>query len=206
MVRLFVDAIILIIVFLLLLYVIPQINNTKYEFYFLNSLVALTPAYIMQLLVLFAAFMALAYEIRKHFKWEPVVKDKISVYNDLFKLTPYEFEQYIAGIFRRMGYWAQVTSKSEGTDGGDYGADIIAKKDGRTVLIQVKRWKPKYWVGVEHVRSTLGAMHRFNADKAVLITTSDYTEQAHEQAKGAPIELWDGHYLKHMFEKYNPYK
>lgn len=42
------------------------------------------------------------------------------------------------------------------------------------------------------------SMWKYGADKAILVTTSNFTEQAHEQAKGAPTELRNGTYLEKM--------
>ena len=45
-------------------------------------------------------------------------------------------------------------------------------------------------------------MWRIKADKSIIITTSDFTTKTEEQAKEAPIELWDNGYLKKMVRKY----
>lgn len=121
---------------------------------------------------------------------------------DVSKMTPYEFEHHVAKLFQNMGYSARVTAKSDGKEGGDYGADIIAKKNGQTLVVQVKKWAPHNLVGAPDVRSTLGCMHTFGASKAILVTTSDFTEQAHVQAKGGPIELWNGVDLGKLMAKY----
>ena len=122
---------------------------------------------------------------------------------EISAMNPYEFEYYVANLFQRMGYSARVTAKSDGYEGGDYGADIIAKKDGQTTVVQVKKWAPHNLVGAPDVRSTLGCMHTFGASKAILVTTSDFTEQARIQAKGAPIELWNWTYLRQLLAKYS---
>jgi len=121
---------------------------------------------------------------------------------ELMDQSPYEFEHTIAKLLQRMGYSARVTSKSDGEEGGDYGADIIAKKDGRTIVVQVKRWAPHNLVGALDVRSTLGCLHTFKASKAILVTTSDFTEQAYVQAKNGPVELWNGARLRELMAKY----
>ena len=50
--------------------------------------------------------------------------------------------------------------------------------------------------------NALGSMWKFNANKAVFVTSSDFTVQAGEQAKGAPIELWNHGTLEKFVEKY----
>ena len=117
-------------------------------------------------------------------------------------MTSYEFEEYISNLFKKMGYTAQVTQKSDGNEGGDYGADVIVKKDGQTTVVQVKKWAPHNLVGAPDVRSVLGCLHTFNAEKAILVTTSDFTEQAKIQAKGAPIELWNNSHLLKLLNKH----
>jgi len=118
--------------------------------------------------------------------------------NDNFAhMSPYEFEGFIAELFRRMGYDAQKTINT-----GDYGADVIAKKDGKTVLIQVKKYSHGSLVTPHEVQGTLGALWKYKADKAVLVTTSDFTTRAKDLENGAPIELWDKDILHRMVRKY----
>lgn len=56
-------------------------------------------------------------------------------------------------------------------------------------------------VGAQAVQQTLGSIWKYRADKAVIVTTTDFTQQAREQAKGAPIELWDVKTLRKVMEK-----
>jgi len=120
----------------------------------------------------------------------------IGLKNRFADYSPREFEKFVAKLFSEMGYQVSL-----GPYVGDYGADIIAHKDNRRVLIQVKKYFQGKLVGNREVRDTLGAVWN-KADKAILITTSDFTEQAYEQAKGAPIELWNYRALEKYIEKY----
>ncbi|RLG91394.1 MAG: hypothetical protein DRO36_04315 [Candidatus Hecatellales archaeon] len=45
-------------------------------------------------------------------------------------------------------------------------------------------------------------MWKYKANKSILITTSDFTILAQEQAKEAPIELWNRKVLFNLIEKY----
>jgi len=96
-----------------------------------------------------------------------------------------------------MGYDASLTSKT-----GDFGADIIAKKDKDTVVIEVKKYDKNNKVGAGEIQEFLGSMWIYNAQKAIFITTSDFTNHAKAQATNAPIELWNDRKLHKLFLDY----
>ena len=126
-------------------------------------------------------------------------KIKTLIDSDFSLITPFEFENFIGNLFKKMGYETEVTSKT-----GDYGVDVIAKDRNDVVAIQVKKYSRGNNVGNRDVQRLLGAMQlrSIKANKAILITTSDFTIQAKEQANEAPIELWNGDYLIEIVEKY----
>lgn len=114
-------------------------------------------------------------------------------------IDPFEFEELVATLFKKMGYQTEVTSKT-----GDFGIDIIARDEKDVIAIQTKKYAKGNNVGNRDVQRLLGAMQlrQVRANKAILITTSDFTFQAMEQAKEAPIELWDGSYITSLLRKY----
>ncbi len=124
-----------------------------------------------------------------------------SIHQDLgnrFKnYSPEEFESFIADLFENMGYQTQITPHSN-----DQGADIIARKNNDTIVIEVKRYREGNNVGSPVVRSVLGSMPKYNANKAIIVTTSDFTVEAEEQAKGSPVELWNFDSLSDLVIKY----
>ena len=121
----------------------------------------------------------------------------IGLENNFADYSPYEFEEFIAKLFRKMGYTVETTSKSK-----DFGTDVIAKRGGETISIQVKKNAIGNNVGAQVVQQTLGSMWKFKANKSIIITTSDFTVQAEEQAKGAPVELWNRKVLEKTVRKY----
>jgi len=121
----------------------------------------------------------------------------LGISEDFMNMNHFEFEEFIAKLFRKMGYDAHVTPKT-----GDYGIDVIAKKNGEIIAIQVKKHKEGNPIGNRVVIETLGSMRYHNANHSIIVTNRHYTIQAREQAKNAPIELWDGDYLKKMIKKY----
>ncbi|MDQ2077757.1 restriction endonuclease [Marinimicrobium sp. ABcell2] len=100
---------------------------------------------------------------------------------------PYVFEEFVADIFEGLGYEVNRTPRS-----GDYGIDIIARSDSDCIAIQVKRYSIGNNIGAKEVQTTLGGMQYadYRANKSIIITTSDFTVRALQQAKGCPIELW----------------
>jgi HJR/Mrr/RecB family endonuclease len=127
-------------------------------------------------------------------KWKEV---EYGIDTNFMNMSHFEFEEFIAKLFRKMGYDVIVTRKT-----GDYGIDIIAKDKKDTIAIQVKQNKIGNNVGNTTIQQVLGAMWKVKANKAIIITTSDFTIQAKEQAKEAPVELWDLKTLKRLVQKY----
>jgi len=124
---------------------------------------------------------------------------KIGLDNNFKDLSPYEFEKLVAKLFDAMGYETKVTKQS-----GDYGIDVIAKKEEYTIAIQCKKYDSKNPVGNRDVQRLLGAMQLkdVRATQGILVTTSHFTVQAIEQARECPIELWDKTDLHKMIRKY----
>lgn len=122
---------------------------------------------------------------------------RIGLANNFQNITPYEFEQIVARLFRAMGFSCEVTSKS-----GDYGVDVVARKGTETVAIQCKRNSDENLVGNRTITMLVGAMlHiRTRATRGIVVTTSGFTRQAKHQAEGCPIELWDKSRLHHEIE------
>jgi tetratricopeptide (TPR) repeat protein len=117
--------------------------------------------------------------------------------SDFANRDPHEFEDFIAELFTKMDYSTERTPLT-----GDYGADVIAKKGEEVVAIQVKRYKLGNDVGVKDVNQVLGSMHRYKANKAIVVTTSDFTLAVRKLATTAPVELWNHTKLYEMIEHY----
>jgi len=121
---------------------------------------------------------------------------EVDLDNNFQRLSPRGFEKAIAGLFTKMKYDVTRTPLT-----GDYGADLIVKKNNETIVVQCKKYGEEHKVGAPDVQRTLGSMYRYNASKSILITTSDFTNQAKIQASKAPIELWNKRKLREQFMK-----
>jgi len=118
----------------------------------------------------------------------------VDLENNFQKLTPRQFEITIQDLFIKMNYETTLTNFT-----GDYGADLIVKRNSEILVVQCKKYMKKHKVGAPEVQRTLGSMYRYNASKAILVTTSDFTNQAKNQALKAPIELWNKRKLREQF-------
>lgn len=105
-------------------------------------------------------------------------------------MKPWEFEEYIAGLFSKLGY------KTEKIGGGyDKGVDVVAEKDGIKHYIQCKKYITSE-VGVGEVRDFYGAIADHLAQgKGYFITTNKFTLEAEKFAQDKPIELIDSYKL-----------
>jgi len=93
------------------------------------------------------------------------------------------FEDLLGEVYRRQGYQVEETLGG----GADGGVDLVLRKDGRTTLVQCKRWKQM--VPVQTVRELYGVLIDRGAADAKLVATATFTSDAIAFAKGKPIEL-----------------
>jgi restriction system protein len=115
--------------------------------------------------------------------------------NDLYKLDPLEFEQYVARLFRQKGYTVTHRGRS-----GDKGVDLELKKmGGKRAIVQCKRYRRP--VGPEVVRELFGTLVHERVSHAFLVTTADISKSAREWAQDKPITLIDGNLLVEISDK-----
>jgi restriction endonuclease Mrr len=94
----------------------------------------------------------------------------------------HEFEYWLAEALGKFGWETQVTIGS-----GDQGVDVIARKAGKTVAIQAKRYTGN--VGNKAVQEIYsGAMH-LGIKAAVVITTTGFTKSAVELSNSTGVKL-----------------
>lgn len=109
----------------------------------------------------------------------------------LTTLDPFIFEIQIAKLYGSMGFSVINTPRT-----GDQGVDFFAVKDDKKHIVQCKHWTKS--VGEPVLRDLLGTKIHFKADTAILVTTSDFTEQAIRFASSNDIELINGEMLISM--------
>lgn len=100
-----------------------------------------------------------------------------------------DFENLIVRLYNSMGY----ESKRIGGH-GDQGGDVIANKNGESLLIQAKFYQGS--VGNAAVQQAEAAIKQYGCTRAVVVTTSYFTPEAITLAKANSVELIDKRILK----------
>lgn len=108
--------------------------------------------------------------------------------SDIDNMDGKSFEKYLEVLFIKLGYKVERTRYI-----GDYGADLVVKKDGIKTVIQAKRYKNK--VNIKAIQEAVAAMGHYQCEKAMVVTNSFYTKQAVELARSNRVELWDRKHL-----------
>lgn len=119
-------------------------------------------------------------------------------------LTPYEFQDLVAALFRGMGYYTPFVAP-KGKDGG---VDVIAYKDplgaeAPAILCQVKH-RPEATAGIADVQRLMGAL-QIGKNVGLFVTSGRFSNDAIQAARTAHvhmelidmprfIELWIQHY------------
>lgn len=96
-----------------------------------------------------------------------------------------EFEQYLAHLFRSLGYQVELTPPA-----GDNGVDVIlTDATGQRIAVQAKHWKTQR-VGSPDVQKTVGGAAYYRCQHAIVVTLTGYTDQAREFARQTGVQLW----------------
>jgi len=109
---------------------------------------------------------------------------------DYSAMSGIAFEGYLMKLLEEQGF-----TNVRGTPAtGDQGADLLANKDGRKIVIQAKRYAGT--VGNKAVQEALSAVSYYTGDEGWVITNSTFTKSAKELAQRSNVRLIDGHELK----------
>jgi restriction system protein len=112
---------------------------------------------------------------------------------DVLALTPGQFEDLAAALLSRLGY-AQMQRVG---GAGDLGADLVGRDpQGRSTIVQCKRYAPGATIGTPVVQTFIGMLtvhHR--AERGVIVSTAGYTQPAIDLARRHGIALVDGEAL-----------
>ncbi|GAA8726649.1 restriction endonuclease [Helicobacter pylori] len=99
-------------------------------------------------------------------------------------MNGFEFEEYAKIFFTSKGFEVSITQKS-----GDYGADLIAEKDGIKWAVQAKRYSHK--VSPKAIQEVVSSKAYYACEKACVITNSYFTQAAQKLAQANGVILID---------------
>lgn len=123
-------------------------------------------------------------------------KDKSAIeyrsLSDLKRMHPFKFEDYVAKLYKNMGYSVKQTKRT-----WDGGKDIVATKNGQTYFVECKRYSDP--INVHKMRDFVGACVLGGKDvKGIYVTTSSFTNDAKSAANRIGIQMIDGNKLMGM--------
>lgn len=146
---------------------------------------------------LLAASIAAAVVVRR--RWVGRRRTRVRHLQELFALTPREFEAAVANLLTDLGY--RGMERVGGA--GDLSADLRGRDPkGRPAVVQCKRYAPGNRVGSPDVQQFIGMLtvhHR--AERGLFVTTTTFTEPAVALAAQHGIELIDGPRLGVLLER-----
>jgi restriction system protein len=96
-----------------------------------------------------------------------------------------EFEHYVAWLLSQKNYTSVEVTKGS----GDFGADIIACRNGRRYTIQVKRHAQK--ISRRAISDACAAKGYYNCTDSMVVTNNYFTQNAIEFAMSVNCELID---------------
>ncbi|WP_026671218.1 MULTISPECIES: restriction endonuclease [unclassified Butyrivibrio] len=137
---------------------------------------------LIAVILLILLVLLLIIRIRRH---RPLPMDE---------LEGHDFEYYCADLLKAHGFIDVEVTKGS----GDFGADILAEKDGISYAVQCKCYdKP---IGVKAVQEVYAGRDYYDCMVGVVMTNQYFTAPAVELAKKLKIMLWDRGYIDSMEE------
>lgn len=99
-------------------------------------------------------------------------------------MTERQFEVLLEHLFANKGY---RVARIRGC--GEIGADLLLHDADGRIIVQARRWTGL--VRHDSVQQAVAAMARFGVARALVVTSSDYSEQAVSAANSNGVTLWN---------------
>lgn len=141
------------------------------------------------LLVLMVGFFLIARRFLRRFFYRGEMADQVD------GMEGHEFEYFCAQLLEKRGFERVEVTKGS----GDYGADILAEKEGVTYAIQCKCYTRP--VGVKAVQEAYAGRDYYDRMVGAVLCNQYFTASAVKAARKLKILLWDRGYLESMMEE-----
>lgn len=116
---------------------------------------------------------------------------------DTYKRDPHAFEQFVACLFRDMGYEAHVTPPVR-----DGGYDIELRRTGGRYLVECKCFASQNAIGRPFLQRLVGVNAVQHADGIICVTTSHFSQEAKTYAGETGVLLVDGDELTLLIRRF----
>ena len=116
---------------------------------------------------------------------EPESKTKVNIYSVDY-LSGREFEFFLKWLFESLNFEVELCKQV-----ADSGVDLVVRKDKQKIAVQAKRYQRSTKVSNSVILKTHGGMGVYQCKKALVITTSYFTQNAYSDASKLGIDLWD---------------
>jgi HJR/Mrr/RecB family endonuclease len=114
--------------------------------------------------------------------WTPKLMALVANPDDLYRMKPREFEEFVAELLNRDGFETTLTPQTR-----DGGRDILAVCSLPTgpmlCLVECKRYAKERLVGVEYIRGLFGTVTSDGASNGLIVTTSSFSNPTREFAR-----------------------
>jgi restriction system protein len=107
-----------------------------------------------------------------------------------------EFEDFLKKLFEALKYTVVQTKIS-----GDQGADLVLLKDNIKTAVQAKKYTGN--VSNSAIQEVVAAKAHYLCEKAIVVTTGEFTKSAKELAISNKVELWDKDKLLEVLNQIN---
>lgn len=125
---------------------------------------------------------------------------------DIDRVHDRSFELIVAEVIKEKGWEVCVTKRTR-----DGGYDVIGTQNNvlgfpMKIIVECKRYDPKSKIGVAMVDRLMGVKVRVTADRAIFVTTSQFTKpvwETWENHVGRDLELVDREELLEWLKEYS---
>jgi len=118
----------------------------------------------------------------------------VALTEDYDAMDGHDFERFSAELLMKNGY---INVKAT-VGSGDFGADVLAERDGIKYAIQCKREKEN--IGNKAVQEALSGKVHYKAHIGAVMTNQYFTTSAKKQAESSGIILWDRAHIEKLIE------
>lgn len=113
-----------------------------------------------------------------------ISEDEIMI--EIDAMDGHKFEEFVKSLMRKNGYDVTRMKLS-----GDQGADLVAIKDGRRYVVQIKKRTLTERISNKAVQEVVASKVVYECEYAIVVTNTFYHKSARELAEANNVELWD---------------